>query len=270
MKYRRQPTRSLQDAAVGLLVAVLFAGCASKVAGLPTTLPDRENRLHKGYVFYLDGAGGGTAENNWAGGVKDGMLEGGYTGAGEMISWESGDGLLADQTASVATKRTRADELTEKLLAYRQQHPDAPVHILGFSAGTGEAIYGLEALPADEYVANVVLLGASFSHDYDLTQALRRVRGKLYFFTSKHDHMIGLATRLSGTTDRKKGDPSIGIDGPILPPTATDETRRLYTQKIVVIPHSEEMKEVGNHGHHFDNVKKDFIRKYVAPLLAVE
>lgn len=230
-------------------------------------MADREARLKKGYVFFLDGAGGGTAENNWAGGIKDGFLAAGYDGAGEMVSWETGDGLLADQTAGVEFKRERAHRLVERILWYQEEQPGAPMHVLGFSAGTGEAIYGLEQLPESVKVDRVVLLGASFSHDYDLTEALKRVKDKLYLFTSTHDKMIGFATRIAGTTDRKRHDPSIGISGPILPEGATEETRRLYEEKIILVPHSKEMEGDGNHGKHFDNVKAEFVRDYVAPLL---
>jgi len=200
--------------------------------------------------------------------VKAGFIEAGYSGAGEMVSWESGEGLVADQTASVAFKRSRAIEVARRVQLYQQAQPGSPVNILGFSAGTGQAIYALEALPETAQVDTVVLLGASFSRDYDLTQALKRVKHQLYIFTSTHDHMIGLATKIGDTTDRKH-DPSVGIKGPVLPAGATAETRQLYAQKIKLIPHTKAMKQDGNKGRHFDNVEKDFIRDYVAPLLMV-
>ena len=38
-------------------------------------------------------------------------------------------------------------------------------------------------------------------------------------------------------------------------------------EKIVTIPWKKSMKKSGDYGHHFDNVKMEFIRDYVAPLL---
>ena len=55
-----------------LALAIFAAGCASTPVGLPKPLPDREARMKYGYLYYLDGAGGGTAKNNWAAGVREG------------------------------------------------------------------------------------------------------------------------------------------------------------------------------------------------------
>lgn len=243
---------------------MVSVGCQTTPDGIPEPLPDRAERMKRGYLFYLDGAGGGTAEKNWAGGVAAGLEEGGYEGAGEMVSWETGKGLLADQIASVQYKRTMAAKASKKIVLYQKERPGVPVHLLGFSAGTGECIYALEQLPLTAQVDNVVLLGTSISRDYDMTEALKRVKGKVYMFLSTHDNMIGLATRITGTTDRKRHDPSAGIKGFVLPSGASQETRRLYAEKIVNIPYSEDFHEDGDGGHHFDNVKKEFIRDHVA------
>jgi hypothetical protein len=198
------------------------------------------------------------------------MLDAGYQGAGELVAWETGKGLMADQKASVAYKRAKAKEAAAMIQDYRRDHPDAPVGILGFSAGTAEAVFTLEALPEDVPVHHVVLLGASISRDYDLTRALKRVKHKLHIVTSPHDHMLSTLMPLSGTADRKFHDPGAGIKGFILPPGATEETRRLYAEKIVTIPYSKDFRKDGDEGHHFDNVKEDFIRDHVAPLLMAD
>ena len=240
------------------------AGCKTTPVGLPQAMPDRDKRMPRGYLYYLDGAGGGTAKNNWAGGVKEGLFEAGYKGAGEMVSWETGKGLLADQDASVKYKRSMAEQVPPKVLQYQKDYPGAPVHLLGFSAGTGECIYALEELPLPAQVDNVVLLGTSIGRDHDMTEALKRVKGKVYVFLSTHDQMIGLATEISGTTDRKRDDPSAGIKGFSLPPNASEETRGFYALKLIYIPYSKEFKQDGDRGHHFDNVKMEFIRDHVA------
>lgn len=244
-----------------------LTGCSTKPVGLPEAQPDRPERLTRGCVFYLDGAGGGTGKSNYAGGVVEGMLEAGYNGAGEMIAWETGEGLMADQKASVAYKRAKAREIAAKVQNYKKAYPDAPAGLLGFSAGTAEAVFALETLPETMKVDAVVLLGASISHDYDLTRALKRVKNKLHVFTSPHDHMLSLAMPLSGTADRKYHDAGAGTRGFSLPSGASGETRRLYAEKIVTIPYSRDFRKDGDRGHHFDNVKGDFIRDHVAPLL---
>lgn len=270
MKYKHpSPHRyiPLLRSALGLLLVATTIGCASKPVADLNHRPDREERLTRGCVFYFDGAGGGTKKKNYAAGVLEGMLEAGYRGAGEMISWETGKGLVKDQDASVAYKRSKAKEGAASIQSYQNKHAGAPVALLGFSAGTAEAIFALEVLPESTPVDRVVLLGTSISRDYDMTEALKRVKDKLYIITSPHDQMIGTMMKFSGTADRKFHDPGAGIKGFVLPAGATDETRKLYAEKIVTIPYSEDFRKDGDKGHHFDNVKKDFIRDHVAPLL---
>jgi hypothetical protein len=263
----RKRCHRLVSAALGLLVIASSIGCASKPVADLQYRADREERLTHGCTFYFDGAGGGTRKANYADGVVKGMLEAGYRGGGELVAWETGKGLMKDQVASVAYKRSKAEEGAASILNYRKQHPGAPVELLGFSAGTAEAIFALEAMPETATVDHVVLLGTSISRDYDLTEALKRVKNKLYIFTSPHDRMIGTMMKFSGTADRKFHDPGAGIKGFVLPAGASAATRRLYADKIVTIPYSEDFRKDGDKGHHFDNVKKEFIRDHVAPLL---
>lgn len=253
--------------ALGLILIAMAVGCASQSGWDGKYRADRKERLERGCAFYFDGAGGGTTKSNYAGGVVEGMLEAGYPGAGELVSWETDKGLMADQDASVAYKRSKAQAGAARIRAYQKEHPAAPVNLLGFSAGTAEAIFALEVLPESAPVDHVVLLGTSISRDYDLTEALKRVRGKLYIFTSTHDRMLGTLMPLSGTADRKFHDPGAGIKGFVLPAGASAATRRLYANKIVTIPYNEDFRKDKNSGHHFDNVKKEFIRDHVAPLL---
>jgi pimeloyl-ACP methyl ester carboxylesterase len=253
---------------IGVAFMVLAVGCASKPTGLPQRLPDRSERVRHAYIYYFDGAGGGTARKNWAEGVRDGMLAGGYPGAGEMFTWETGEGLIADQDASVRFKRAKALKAAAKIKRHEAAYPGVPLDLLGFSAGTAVAIFALEDLPETIRVNQVVLLGASISKDYDLTQALRHVKGHVYVYTSTHDRMLGFLMPFSGTADRKFGDPGAGITGFTLPAGATAETRRLYAEKIVTIPWTAQLEKDSDYGRHFDNVKMEFIRDHVAPLFS--
>lgn len=249
--------------------STVLIGCTSKLTWKPGSSPDHEGRLANGCIFYMDGAGGGTAKTNYAAGVVSGMLDAGYQGAAEIVSWETGKGLLADQKASVAYKRARARQAAEKIQEYIQTHRGAPVGILGFSAGSAEAVFALEALPESVQIDQVVLLGASISRDYDMTQALKRVK-KLYVITSTHDRMLSTLMPLSGTADRKYHDPGAGIKGFVIPKDASYETHQLYAERIVTIPYSKDFRKDQDEGHHFDNVKEAFIRDHVAPLLMAQ
>ncbi len=244
-----------------ICLAILIAGCSS-------TLPDRNIRMKKGYVYYLDGAGGGGVLMNWSGGVKKGLIDAGYDGAGEMFKWQTGLGVGADQTASNKYKRAKARELARKITAFRRQNPNVPITVMGLSAGTAITVFTLEALPDDITVDNVILLSGSLSSTYNLTRALRHVRNKMYIFTSHRDAVLQVLMPFGGTADRGSGTTAtIGVQGPTLPTGATNETRQLYKSKIVEIPWKREFERYGNFGGHTDTVKASFVRHYVAPLV---
>ena len=249
-----------------IALTVFIAGCASKPTGWPKPQADRAERIHHGYIYYLDGAGGGSAQENYAEGVQKGFLAAGYHGAGEMFSWETGKGLMADQDASVKYKRSEARKVAAKITQHAMANPGVPLNMLGFSAGTAEAIFALEYLPETVQIDTVVLLGTSISRDYDLTKALKHVKGHVYLYTSTHDRMLGFLMPFTGTADRKFDDPGAGITGFVLPAGATAETRKLYAKKLVTIAWTAQLEKDGDYGHHFDNVKMEFIRDHVAPL----
>jgi len=78
--------------------------------------------------------------------------------------------------------------------------------------------------------------------------------------------MLGFLMPFTGTADRKFDDPGAGITGFVLPAGATPETRKLYAKKLVTIAWTAQLEKDGDYGHHFDNVKMEFIADHVAPL----
>jgi len=250
------------------IVGLTMLACLPAAGCVLTADPEPARCIPAGYVYYLDGAGGGSAIQNWSGGVRKGLLAAGYNVFGEMFGWETGLGPLVDQQAGVDYKRSKAKELARRIQEHRKQCPIDPVHLIALSAGTAVAAYTLEALPEDCPVDTVVLLGASLSADHDLTQALRHVRNRLFIFTSHQDAVLGFLVPLTGTADREFGGPGpAGLKGFILPANASEETRRLYAQKVVTIAWTPEFEAAGNYGRHLDNVNEEFIRDYVAPLI---
>jgi hypothetical protein len=246
-----------------LLVAVI---AYASLSGCSQVAPDRDVRMARGYVYYLDGAGGGGLMN-WSGGVREGLVAAGYDGAGEMFSWETGMGVVADQTSSESYKRGKAAALAEKIRAYTHSHRGAPVTLMGLSAGTAVAVFTLEALPLGHDVDNVVLLSGSLSAGYDLTKALHHVRGRLYVFTSPKDAVLGFLLPFAGTADRAVGTTdTIGKQGARMPANPSFETRREYG-KVVEVPWNEKFSRYGHQGGHTDSVKARFIEAVVAPII---
>jgi hypothetical protein len=243
-----------------LIASLLLTGCAG-------ASPDRAQRMQRGYVYYLDGAGGGGV-TNWSGGVRQGLHSAGYDGAGEMFSWETGLGVLADQTASNDYKRGKARQLAQKMAEYRRQYPQTPITTIGLSAGTVLAVFTLEELPASVMVENVFLLSGSLSATYDLTRALRHVRGAVYVTTSQKDVVLGGLLPLAGTADRGADTTAtIGVEGPYVPRGGSTEAQQLYSSKLRVVPWRPEFARYGDAGGHTDTVAAAFIERYLAPLV---
>ncbi len=246
-----------------VITGLVFTG----LTGCQTTTPDREARMSRGYIYYCDGAGGGGIMN-WAGGLRQGLYEGGYPGAGEIFRWNTGLGVVADQDASVEYKRGKARELAQKAADYSRAHPGAPVTFIGLSAGTSIVVFALEQMPKPARIHDAVLFGASISSTYDLTRALQNLDGKMYVFTSEKDAVLGFLVPVAGTADRASGEvPSAGLRGFHLPRPATPETRQQYA-KIVTIPWRPEFAKFGYTGGHTDALRPRFVAAYLAPRLA--
>lgn len=256
----RLPSRVSKAGLLGLVVVWATAGCSQQ-------MPDRAERMTRGYLYYLDGAGGGGIVSNWAGGVRQGLLDAGYPGAGEIFRWNTGLGVVADQDSSVEYKRSKAVECARSVQQYVQEHPGAPVTLIGLSAGTAVTVFVLEALPQSCLVENVILCGASIASDYDLTRALQRVRNRMYVFTSEKDGVLAFLVPMAGTADRQAGTvPSAGLRGFQMPGRASAETRKEYA-KLVHIRWKPEFLREGNLGGHTDTVKAPFVQQHIAPLI---
>jgi hypothetical protein len=247
--------------AIGSALAMLLTtGCAAMTQ-------HRHDLDAHGVVYYCDGAGGGGPLTDWGRGVRKGLEQAGYPGAFVNFRWQTGLGVGADQAASVKYKRRQAAKLADQIERFQQTHPDAPVHLIGLSAGTAVAAFALEELPVDQPVDDVVLLGSSLSEHYDLTDALRRVEHRVYVYTSEKDVVLGVLAAAAGTADRQFcGACSAGLHGFHLPHDASPQTRRLYS-KIENIAWKPEFAKAGYTGGHTDVVNPKFVRQYIAPLL---
>jgi len=262
MNPRRHSTgRQLQRVAWSFVAM----GCPLLLGGCSQISADRQERERRGYVFYCDGSGGGGLIRNYSSGIRQGLLDAGYAGSGEMFNWHTGLGVTADHTSSEEYKRGKARQLADRIAEYARKQPGAPITLMGLSAGTAVAVFALEALPRDVLVANVVLLSPSIGADYDLTTALRQVTGRMYVFTSTKDAVLTYLVRSVGTADRREGEPA-GIYGFRRPLRASQDTSAQYA-KVVHIQWRQEFARYGDLGGHTDVVKAPFVQNFVAPLV---
>jgi pimeloyl-ACP methyl ester carboxylesterase len=222
-----------------------------------------------GVVFYCDGAGGGGL-TNWGPGVKKGLKDAGFNGTFDEFVWETGLGVVSDQTESVKDKRAQAVKLAKQIVAYKSKFPGSPVHIMGLSAGTAIVAFTLEELPESASVDTAVMLSGSLSSGYDMTKALRRVKGDMYVTTSEKDGILHGAVPMLGSADRKQvGDHVCGVDGFRPPAGSSAAVRRLYS-KIVIIAWNSSFEKYGDFGGHTDTTNPGFIQHVIAPLILRE
>lgn len=204
-----------------------------------------------GKIFYLDGAG------NWgdgAEGVASGVFAAGFQGDVEEYVWTTSYNPLVDQL-NLSAARMRSKQLADKIRRYRSRYPDAPVHVVALSAGTGVATWAIEQLEDDSKIDHFVLLGSSLSHDYDLSAALEKMRGNIYVYYSPHDVVLE-AVRTIGTIDGKRGVESIGYVGVDVPEG--------LESRIFNTPWSRDWLKYGWTGAHQDCVNAYFVRFEIA------
>jgi hypothetical protein len=139
--------------------------------------------------------------------------------------------------------------------------------MIALSAGTGIATFALEYLPERIQVDNVIFLGSSLSSQYDLTRAMKRVRGGLYCIHSPSDFILRDIVRYTGTVDRRDAiDGVAGLQGFILPTHGIDVAKRQYA-KLHNVEYRDEFANVGYFGQHMDCTNRAFVREYLSGVL---
>lgn len=223
------------------ILAGLVGGCAEKVNG-PV-------------VFYLDGAG-------WygsAGSVEAGLRKAGYQGAFQRFSWSSFLGPAHDHLIN-ANSKIIAHRLASRIEKARAANPDAPINVMGLSAGTSLIILALEELDDGVKVDNVVLFSPSLSSEHNLTKAMRHIKRNLYASTSKHDAILG---GLPVNADGKGGSPA-GRSGFRFPRSGGTDTLSSY-QRVINLPWEPSYLGYGWTGSHTSVTDSEFVAAVIAP-----
>lgn len=225
-----------------LLTTAWVAGCQGNRAAEPF-----------GKTFYV---GGAANFDSFTQGVPNGMREAGYKGDVESFIWTMSFNPLIDQLVTV-NARARAGLLTDRIEDYHRKYPDNAINVIALSAGTGVSVWAIERLKNSK-IDNLVLLGSSLSHDYDVSSAMRHIKGKIYVYHSTHDQVLE-AVRIIGTIDGKRGVDSVGQVGLTKPPGQEG--------RIVNTAWSRKYMRFGWAGGHTDCINSRFIRHVVAPHL---
>lgn len=162
----------------------------------------------KSLTIFVDGAG------NWGHGAADlrkGFKAAGFESKVEEFRWSQTFNPLFDQMNGRAARR-RARFLAERIREIRRGDPHVQINIVAFSAGTGVAVWACESLDEHSRVDNLVLLGSSLSHDYDLGLAAVNVNQQVLAFHSKKDAVLQVVPSIC-TIDGMRGVNAAGLVG---------------------------------------------------------
>jgi pimeloyl-ACP methyl ester carboxylesterase len=225
---------------IGVLVLIIAAGCA------PPFGPKAKN----GITFYCPGAGNFDFGDL---GIRQGLEAAGYQGQVASVLWTVSFNPAIDQRLGNA--RLGAIRLARTIEQYCEQFPGRPVSLIGLSAGTGVAVWALEDLKPGCSVENVVLLSSSLWYRYDVSKALRRVKGKIYNYYSPNDPVLGGPMKVFGTIDGVFGEDGAGAVG-LRPPGGS--------QRIVNIRWQPSFERYGYYGGHTDATNARFVEVYIS------
>jgi pimeloyl-ACP methyl ester carboxylesterase len=175
-------------------------------------------------------------------------------------------GMAMNQTDLIGN-RINGDRLAKFVAAYQQKHPDAPIYIIGRSAGAALAVFAAESFPKyapyNAKVEGIILLSASLSADYNLITALSHCRkGIVCFYNTDDIAILEMSTAVWGNIDGGHGS-SAGRTGFASPSLKGRDAQydRLYQVHVTPDMVDEFLDP------HFANSTDAFVRVHVSPWL---
>lgn len=254
----------MKPAPIALLLfplLVLVVGCSphrdrTRAADIDASAPGPPPRP---YLLHLPGIGGHRSIDRM---LTEGLVQGGVDADVEIYDWTDTDAGLGALYARNRHAR-EADIVARKIAERFRADPRQRIYLSGHSGGTGIALWALERLPPDVKIESLLMLASAMSPAYDLSPALRHVRGKGYALHSPYDPVLGIGTRLFGTIDGIKTD-AAGRVGFTMPPGAD---ARQY-DKLVQIGYDPAWIPLSNIGDHIGPMMRPFAREVLAPLFS--
>lgn len=239
---------------------LLLAPLGRRAAGFHCQLSSAA-RLRQGLVIVLPGIDGCTTVSD---NVARGIIAADCPSAVEIHDWRSFRGWNPLHLATARRNREQARNICGRIVDYRSQYPDRPVHLVGHSAGAGIALLTLSELPAGVHVDTTVLLAAAVSREFDVDSVARATSGGVWNFWSRGDlPTLGLGTMIFGTVDRRHSASAgaLGFASHRMPSSLDGESN------LHQIGYQYAMVRCWNFGGHFGCTNTAFVKRYVAPIL---
>lgn len=241
-----------------VLVSIALPACRSVE---PAALPDLP-QTNRPVVFVADGAGDFRA---CSGTLRDTVAADGVSL--EVVTFVWSHGYLrnvADQT-DMEHSRKRGAVLADMVRYSQERFPEAPITLLGHSAGSAVVLAAAESLPPNS-LDRIVLLSPSLSDNYDIRPALATTRNGIDVFISDRDWLwLGLLVRLFGTTDNPRAARAAGRFGFAVTPTDAADGD-LYA-KLRLHRWMPGQEVLGHDGGHFGWYQPGVLRNLVLPVL---
>ena len=175
-------------------------------------------------------------------------------------------GLMLVDLMWRSRNQRRAALLARQLQDLHARFPSAKIHVIGYSGGTGVAVFALEALGGRVPIETLLLFAPAISPNYNLAPMMQNVRRAYVMVSPRDSWLLGIGTRLFGTMDRRRVA-SAGLVGFSVPEDIGPDHREAYS-RIHVVEWCEEFRDSGHSGGHIGWTQLSFLRKHLVPLLA--
>jgi pimeloyl-ACP methyl ester carboxylesterase len=157
-------------------------------------------------------------------------------------------------------------KLARRLLAFRRVHPQTRIHLIAYSGGAGIGVFALETLGPHRPIIETLLLACpALSPSYNLGPALRGVTRAYALISHKDTGILGLGTRIFGTTDRRFTS-AAGCTGFKVPCDCSDEDRQAY-DRLREIHWTPDLRELGHTGGHTGWASVLMLRRHLMSIL---
>ncbi len=227
-------------------------------------LPECVGDLNREFVVILDGVGGFQFVPLLARKV---LRESGSAIGSTWFRWQVPiPGFILADLMWRRRNAVMAARLARRMLSLRRKHPNATIHMVAFSGGTGIAVFALERLRGRVPIETLILACPAISNRYHLGLAMRGVKRAYALISHRDRWILGWGTRLFGTMDRRY-ERSAGLVGFIRPSDLSSADRDAYS-RIREIHWSPEFRGDGHAGGHTGWAHVPFLRRHLSALLA--
>ena len=160
----------------------------------------------------------------------------------EIVPWAPSMSFFLNPSEFSEWLKPWATIEADRIAAYQDAHPGAPVALLGYSAGTMVATIVTEQMSPGHEVENVVLMSPGMKADYDLTLMLSKTRDGAVVYWSPRDQVTISQLGPYAAFDAAWARPAaaFGFD--------------LQDVRLTQIEWDESMAAIGNLGDHFDAI----------------